>query len=179
MARSESASGKTGSAELARLIQNRRHQLGISRQELAEQTGIPYSTLAQVETAYRGVSPSRLGVIARALGLDPKELYDVLAGDAMLTSSAPSVDRAVSTRRQAAGWHPNRTYVAASPPAPQVTADAMAMADEPAPDPVDQVVELLSELPADQRLDALGRVQARLLSGLVDEGVRRGGSQPV
>jgi hypothetical protein len=43
----------------------------------------------------------------------------------------------------------------------------------PPRDVVEQVVALLSDLPADQRLDALGRVQSRLLSGLVDEEVRR------
>src|SRR3954468_13261250 len=92
MARSPSdGSAKTGSEELARLIRDRREQLGMSRQDLADATGVPYPTIAQIETAYRGVSPSRLGVIARALGLDPAQLYDVLASD---TGAAPLAKRA-------------------------------------------------------------------------------------
>src|SRR6478735_10756925 len=80
MARSsQSGGGKTGSHDLARVIRARRGELGMSRQELADSTGIPYPTVAQIETAYRGVSPGRLGIIARALGLDPKELYELLA----------------------------------------------------------------------------------------------------
>ena len=74
-------SGKTGSDELARVVRERRESLGWTRQQLADATGIPYPTIAQIETAYRGVSPSRLGVIARVLGLDPKELYEVLASE--------------------------------------------------------------------------------------------------
>ena len=67
-------SGKTGSDELARVVRERRESQGWTRQQLADATGIPYPTIAQIETAYRGVSPSRLGVIARVLGLDPKDL---------------------------------------------------------------------------------------------------------
>jgi transcriptional regulator with XRE-family HTH domain len=167
------ASGKTGSAELARRIQDRRHQLGISRQELAEETGIPYSTLAQIETAYRGVSPSRLGVIARALQLDPKNLYDLLTRDSPLSAPAASGDRAVTPRRAPAAWHANPSFAAALPPAPELVADRMRTAEVSPSDIVDEVVELLSELPADQRLDALGRVQSRLLAGLVQEELQR------
>jgi hypothetical protein len=43
-------------------------------------------------------------------------------------------------------------------------------------DIVDRVLELLSELPADQRIDALGQVQRGLLSGLVQEELRLRGA---
>jgi transcriptional regulator with XRE-family HTH domain len=170
------ASGKTGSAELAQVIRDRRLQLGISRQELADATDIPYSTLAQVETAYRGVSPSRLGVIARALQLDPKELYDVLAREPSLTSAAPSPDLAAGAPEEGTAWHPNPAYAAAPSPAFAVDALAMVTGERSGPDVVDEVVELLSELPADHRIDALGQVQRRLLSGLVQEGIWRAAS---
>jgi hypothetical protein len=48
----------------------------------------------------------------------------------------------------------------------------------PAADVVEHVVALLSELPPNERLDALGRVQSRLLSGLVQEEVRRAFERP-
>jgi transcriptional regulator with XRE-family HTH domain len=172
-------SAKTGSEELARLIRDRREQLGMSRQDLADATGVPYPTIAQIETAYRGVSPSRLGVIARALGLDPKELYDVLASDtgAPATAAKPRRARPAARVRGNAEWLANPAYAPQSAP---MLADSAPLAMElpPSPDVVEQVVALLSALPAHERLDALGRVQSRLLSGLVQEEVRQATKRP-
>jgi len=176
MSRSPSdGSAKTGSERLARLIRDRREQLGMSRQDLADATEVPYPTIAQIETAYRGVSPSRLATIARALGLDPARLYDVLASDTPSEASKPA--RRTRSAPPAPGdgeWLPNPAY--APPPAP-MTADP-APAAPLASDVVEHVVALLSGLPPHERLDALGRVQSRLLSGLVREEVRRATERP-
>lgn len=170
-------SAKTGSERLARLIRERREQLGMSRQDLADATGVPYPTIAQVETAYRGVSPSRLGMLARALGLDPAELYDVLTSDTPSAGTKPTRRaRAISRARGEGEWLPNPAY--APPP---VATDPAPLPVEAAPsvsDVVEHVVALLSELPAHERLDALGRVQSRLLSRLVQEEVRRATERP-
>ena len=93
--------GKTGSQELARILRERREELGMSRQDLADATGIPYPTVAQIETAYRGVSPARLGVIARVLGLDPKDLYDVLASEGAADSGCARLRPPDRARRSA------------------------------------------------------------------------------
>ena len=117
-------SGKTGSDELARVVRERRESLGWTRQQLADATGIPYPTIAQIETAYRGVSPSRLGVIARVLGLDPKELYDVLASEGEVggapppMSAAPARGRSAQRFRAAGSWHDNPGFAAAAPASP-------------------------------------------------------------
>src|SRR4051812_42118854 len=114
MARPSDRTGKTGSEELARMVRERREELGLSRQELADATGIPYPTVAQIETAYRGASPARLGVIARVLGLDPKELYEVLASEEAPVPEAPAAARVAAPR-----WHSNQRFAAAMPaPAP-------------------------------------------------------------
>lgn len=222
MARSSQGSnGKTGSNELARVIRERREELGMSRQELADATGIPYPTIAQIETAYRGVSPSRLGVIARALGLDPKELYDLLASDpgspdlvspdaatlapvspdpvspapispAPISPSpaswmrgmggAPAGGRPRTARPARSGaWFSNPGY---DPPprelsAPPVPTQGFAAGAGREPTPVSrprvvaEVLQLLNRLPVDERIEALGDVQSRLLEGIVDEQVRR------
>jgi transcriptional regulator with XRE-family HTH domain len=180
MSRSPSdGSAKTGSERLARLIRDRREHLGMSRQDLADATGVPYPTIAQIETAYRGVSPSRLGTIARALGLDPAQLYDVLASDMPSAAGKPARrTRPVTPERAGSGWLPNPAY--APQPAP-VAADLAPPATEAAPpaaDVVEHVVALLSGLPPHERLDALGRVQSRLLSGLVQDEVRRATERP-
>jgi transcriptional regulator with XRE-family HTH domain len=175
MARSPSeGSAKTGSKALGDLLVQRREQLGISRQKLAELSGVPYPTIAQIETGYRGVSPSRLGLIARALGLDPAKLYDVLATDEPSSPSRPSARARAQARRRTSGedWLANPAYTPVS--APVMSAQVpMSAAAPPSYDVVEQVVALLSELPPDDRLDALGRVQSRLLAGLVQEEVRR------
>jgi transcriptional regulator with XRE-family HTH domain len=172
-------SAKTGSERLARLI----------RQDLADATGVPYPTIAQIETAYRGVSPSRLATIARALGLDPAQLYDALASDTPLAAGKSTRrTRSTSRARGDSEWLPNPAY---APPSAAAAADP-ALTDPAPVDPVqppmeaaplardlvEHVVALLSELPPHERLDALGRVQSRLLSGLVQEEVRRATERP-
>ena len=184
-------SGKTGSDELARVVRERRESLGWTRQQLADATGIPYPTIAQIETAYRGVSPSRLGVIARVLGLDPKELYEVLASEGEVgeapasLSAAPARGRSAQRFRAAGSWHDNPGFAAAAPVAPvgrparivpPATDPRTALPSLPtdarrAPNVVDQVVELLSQLPADARLEALSRVQKAVLDRIVQERV--------
>lgn len=196
-------SAKTGSQRLAHLIRDRRERLGMSRQDLADATGVPYPTIAQIETAYRGVSPSRLGVLARALGLDPAELYNVIASEAPPASGKPARQSRTAPRGHG-DWLPNPAYArpleetAARPTRERATKRAPARVPKagkppaeptaapedasPAPagasaDVVEQVVALLSTLPSHERLDALGRVQNRLLSGLVQEEVRRAASR--
>jgi Helix-turn-helix len=173
MARTPSeGTGKTGSHALAQTIRERREQLGMSRHELAEATAVPYPTIAQIETAYRGVSPSRLGVIARALDLDPADLYEVLASDAASPSATPA-RRSHSSRHSMDGgdWQPNPAYAPPSAPLPEES-------HRPSSDVVAQVVHLLSQLPRNERLDALGQVQSQLLKRLVQEDVRRETRRP-
>lgn len=176
------SSAKTGSEALAQLIRDRREQLGMSRQELADATGVPYPTIAQIETAYRGASPGRLGVIARALGLDPAELYDVLASDSGAASAATEPtrrSRRMARARSDGGWLANAAYAPQSAPPLAAPAALAALAREaPSRDVVEQVIALLSALPAHERLEVLGRVQGRLLSGLVQEEVQQATRRP-
>ena len=192
-------SGKTGSDELARVVRERRESLGWTRQQLADATGIPYPTIAQIETAYRGVSPSRLGVIARVLGLDPKELYDVLAsegevgGAAAPLSAAPARGRSAQ-RFRAAGRGtttrgsrpPPRRHRSDDPPGPsRLAAATMPALRRAVPGPPTsgrrtssvEVVELLSSLPTDERLEALSQVQSHVLDRIVQERVE--GAEPL
>jgi transcriptional regulator with XRE-family HTH domain len=168
---SAESGGKTGSRALGDLIQRRRKELGLSRQELAERTGVPYPTLAQIETAYRKASPTRLRVIAEALGLSSADLFEVLTsgdldGDEPThTPHAPSAAPA----RVAGAWIANPAYLADK----QIDASIPAVTGAADSDAVERVVGILSELPASERLDALARVQSRLLSGLVEDEVRR------
>lgn len=179
MAESPDRTPKTGSEDLARVVRERREELGLTRQELADATGIPYPTIAQIETAYRGVSPARLGVIARVLGLDPKQLYEVLATESV--DGAPVAD----ANRQ---WHANPRFAATRPapaapsgPVPRRAAgrsggggSARTRTRQAIDEVVDQVVGLLAGLPVDQRVPALGEVQQRVLEQTVAERLAQG-----
>ncbi|WP_168929458.1 helix-turn-helix transcriptional regulator [Nocardioides sp. GY 10113] len=95
------ASPKTGDLELGRTIAARRTELGMSRKELAEATGLSYPYVAQIETGYRLPSSRHQVPIAKALGLSLDELFstgmDVGPGASSRTtrSRKPSLDEAV------------------------------------------------------------------------------------
>jgi transcriptional regulator with XRE-family HTH domain len=173
---SGSSSAKTGSKAMGDLIKRRREELGKSRQELADLTGVPYPTIAQIETGYRGASASRLNLIAGALGLNAAGLLDALSSDVDNASSALRSPRG-DTPSDAASrgeWIANPNYAGAAEPPVARAVFAMSGPEPVSPDAViEQVVGLLSELPSESRLDALARVQSRLLSGLVQDEVRR------
>lgn len=165
--RDERATTKTGSEALARLIREARHRLGLSRHDLADATGIPYPTIAQIETAYRGVSPSRLKILASALDLDVGTLYDAVADDLPAAARPRSGSPASASREES--WRQNPSFDVAGAPRMAL----MAAAPPPGRSVVDSVVDLLSAVPADRRLDVLAQVQSRVLAGLVEDEVRR------
>ena len=188
-------SGKTGSDELARVVRERRESLGWTRQQLADATGIPYPTIAQIETAYRGVSPSRLGVIARVLGLDPKELYEVLASEGEVGGSAGPAVRgpgrgggALSGSAPPGRGTTTRGSRAPPPVVAPVRTTLLGRRARP-PDPRPRFPRRPGPLtsgrrtssvgwssccrscPADERLEALSRVQHVVLDQIVQERV--------
>ena len=61
---------------LGRTIKVLRTDLGIERRTLADNAGISYSYLTEIENGNKPPSPSALGPIARALGLQMSELID-------------------------------------------------------------------------------------------------------
>src|SRR3954464_9487117 len=69
---------KSGDERLARLIRERREALGLTRRDLADQTGLSYPYISQLETAYRLPSPKAMHLLARSLGLSASDLFQVL-----------------------------------------------------------------------------------------------------
>ena len=70
----ESKYAERFSKALGRTIKVRRTDLGIGRRELADQAGISYSYLTEIENGNKPPSPSVLGPIAEALGLRMSQL---------------------------------------------------------------------------------------------------------
>jgi transcriptional regulator with XRE-family HTH domain len=160
-------SKKTGSDELGELIRARRDDLGMSRRELVEATGLSYPYVSQLETGYRLPSSTALRDLAGALQISTDELVSVMPAE-----------RSGSARTSpGSGWISNPSYARPDSAAP-LPARRPRPPGRPRRRPtavVEEAVDLLSSLPPEQRLDALSKVQRALMAGLVDEEVRRTG----
>jgi len=180
-------SKKTGSEALGELIRARREDLGMSRRELVEATGLSYPYVSQLETGYRLPSSTALRDLAGALRMSTDELVSVMPeerpGSSRL-SSRPSANRSAPASgrvAQESGWMTNPSYARPATDAPLPVRPASAAptsarrARRRPTAAVEEAVELLSALPPEQRLDALSKVQRALMAGLVDEEVRRSG----
>ena len=180
-------SAKTGSKELGELLRRARERRGMSRNDLVEASGLSYPYVSQLETAYRMPSPAAIRKLADALGISLDDIFAAM--------SKPSPDPlSVRKRVDDSGWIPNEAYsrpdemsdigrveVAAlrSAPVPRTPAPAEAAGSGrsvPTTSIVEKIVRLFNEVPPQERLDALARVQARVVESVIDEGVRRGRS---
>lgn len=154
--------GKRGSAELAELLRAGREAMGMSRRDLADATGLSYPYISQLETADRRPSPEAMHVLARALGVDPGQLFATLSPD------EPAAGQTGSRRRSAVGGASSQ-YL--GNPAHASTPSAARPADEA--DPVRAAVAALESVPVQDRLAALNEVQAAVVAGLVGRRTRR------
>jgi transcriptional regulator with XRE-family HTH domain len=59
-------------------VRDRRHILGLSQEALADQIGIHWTFLGQVERGQRNLNLHNLLKVARGLGVDPAELVQGL-----------------------------------------------------------------------------------------------------
>jgi transcriptional regulator with XRE-family HTH domain len=59
-------------------VRQRRHALGLSQEAMADQIGIHWTFLGQVERGQRNLNLHNLLKLARGLGLDPAELVQGL-----------------------------------------------------------------------------------------------------
>jgi transcriptional regulator with XRE-family HTH domain len=59
---------------LGERLRDRRHALGLSQEAMADQMGVHWTFLGQVERGQRNISLHNLLKLARGLGVDPAEL---------------------------------------------------------------------------------------------------------
>ncbi len=181
-------SAKIGTKEFGDLLRTARERKGMSRNDLVEATGLSYPYISQLETAYRKPSPAAIRKLAGALDISLDDVFAALATPSPVTTEPPE--------RVADGhWILNETFAGAGGPLPTETRFAVRGAmPAPAPHPaaasgasasgggppgsgpsvVEQVVRLLNQIPAEQRLDALAKVQTEVVESLIDDGIRRG-----
>jgi SOS-response transcriptional repressor LexA len=149
-----------GAEEFGRRLKARREELGLSRRDVVEASGLSYPYVSQLETGYRLPSHKALAALAEALELPPSELSAAIPyQEALALSDLGAPRQSLAGRR--GGWHGNPKFVAAAgAPAP------------PPPDPnlvAQQVADLVGRLPHGQRLDALSLAQREVMERLVTE----------
>jgi transcriptional regulator with XRE-family HTH domain len=69
----------SATAEFGRRVRARRHELGLSQEALADQSGLHWTFVGQVERGRRNISLHNLLKVAAGLGIDPGELVRGLA----------------------------------------------------------------------------------------------------
>lgn len=168
-------SQRSGSEALGALIRARREELGMSRRQLVEATGLSYPYVSQLETGYRLPSSTALRNLAGALQMSTDELVSVM----------PEERSATGRGRDRSGWFHNDDHQPSASSAPATTGGSPPSTRGSRPSTrrlrrdtaavVNEAVALLATVPPKQRLSALSRVQEELMAGLVDEEVRRAG----
>ena len=175
-------SSKTGSVEFGRLLVTARERLGMSRRELAEATELSYPYISQLETGYRQPSPAAIQKLADVLHLGLNELFDAMSPARPNRADSAPAPRPSAAAGGGSGWVTNRAYAgrrsgrAVEADGIQFAALAMEGTESSPPDMsqvVKHVTNLLTELPVEDRLDAVAKVQRRVVDSVVRDSVRR------
>ncbi len=76
--------------ELGRFLEHRRRELGLSRRDLAEQSGLSYPYVSQLETGDREPALKTMRALAPVLDVRPEELATLVAGGDWATTGTSS-----------------------------------------------------------------------------------------
>lgn len=74
--------------ELGRLVEQRRHELELSRRDLAERSDVSYPYLSQIESGDRDPSLKTLGKLADALSLPVSQLASMVSPESWVASGS-------------------------------------------------------------------------------------------
>jgi transcriptional regulator with XRE-family HTH domain len=156
-------------SSFGRVLAEFRKRQGMSRSQLAERSGLSYPYVSQLETGLRKPSRKAAAQLAEALGIEPLALEAALPPDDM---SSPSFQRSLAA--QAALLSGDSQIVSALEPIDDVPmGGAPTRRSTPRrtgrDDLVGQAVDLIEELPPEERLDALGDVQKLVLKRMLEE----------
>lgn len=140
-------SPKTGDIELGKKIAARREELGMSRKELAEATSLSYPYIAQIETGYRLPSTKHQVILSKVLGLSLDELFGT--GEEL-----PQMPERLMVRSATAAASTRRRR-------PSID------------DAIEHAAQELEGLPSSVRLEALSRLQLRIMQGVTEDQSRQ------
>ena len=80
--------------ELGRFLEHRRHELGLSRRELADRSGLSYPYISQLETGDREPALKAMRALAPVLDVRPEELAALVAGGDWATTGGSTYESA-------------------------------------------------------------------------------------
>lgn len=173
-------SAKTGTEEFGNLLRRARERQGMSRRDLAAATELSYPYISQLETGYRQPSPAAIQSLATALRISLDEMFDAMGRRPEEPPPVMSNARWVANSSYAGGGSGLRAsapqdaprFAPLPAPSSRHRAENLAGEAEVADGVVDEVMDLLSGLPAEHRLAALAKIQDRTVRSAVDDGIR-------
>jgi transcriptional regulator with XRE-family HTH domain len=84
--------------ELGRFLEHRRGELGLSRRDLADRSGLSYPYISQLETGDREPALKAMRALAPVLEVRPEELASLVAGGNWATTGHSSYESAAPAR---------------------------------------------------------------------------------
>lgn len=155
----------TGSPFAVLLVEQRKRR-GWSRTQLAEHSGLSYPYISQLETAQRKPSRKAASQLAEALGIELFELEGAIPAD---DTNPRELQRAETfTQRVLSGSQGVDAPVTGRP-----SEQGGALAGRSRDDMLRQMIGILEEFDADERLDVLAEVQKRAMQRMLDDRGRR------
>lgn len=136
---------------LGQRVRDRREELGLSRKELVQRTGLSYPYVSQIETDDR--TPTLVTVKKLAAALE-------VPLDALLSQGAPAEPTAPATARSSFA---NPAFVGAAAVAPAGVPEDVLRA----------LLAVLDRVPVERRLGLLGEATTQVLQQLVEPRTRR------
>ena len=85
--------------ELGRFLEHRRGELGLSRRDLADRSGLSYPYISQLETGDREPALKAMRALAPVLDVRPEELAALVAGGNWTTTGHSSYESALPASR--------------------------------------------------------------------------------
>lgn len=151
-------------SSFGRVLKTHRERIGMSRSQLAAAAGLSYPYVSQLETGLRKPSRKAAAQLAAALGLDPLDLEAAIPAD----DSDPSLQSRANLAQAALleplmGERPPSSFDA------RVAAIRSSARPSQRDELIGQLVDLLEEFPAEERLDVLAELQKRAMQSMLDE----------
>jgi transcriptional regulator with XRE-family HTH domain len=84
--------------ELGRFLEHRRGELGLTRRQLAERSGLSYPYISQLETGDREPALKAMRALAPVLDVRPEDLASLVAGGEWLSTATSTYESAPPAR---------------------------------------------------------------------------------
>ena len=102
--------------ELGRFLEHRRHELGLTRRQVADASGLSYPYVSQLETGDREPALKAIRSLAPVLDVPVEELASLVAGGDWATVSGSSFEPSVMAFAERSRSYADTSSPSAAPP---------------------------------------------------------------